>query len=89
MVISEDVRKIAKLADVGVDDGEVEEFTAQCSEILTYFEMLDALPQGAGIDRGLINIFREDEITESLSQEEALRNAAVTEDGYFKAPRVM
>ena len=37
MVLSEDVRKIAKLADVGVDDGELEEFTSQCSDILTYF----------------------------------------------------
>ncbi|MDD1728675.1 MAG: Asp-tRNA(Asn)/Glu-tRNA(Gln) amidotransferase subunit GatC [Methanospirillum sp.] len=89
MVVSEDVRKIAKLADVGVDDREIEEFTSQCSEILTYFEMLDTLPQGATIDRGLVNIFREDEITESLSQEEALRNAAEKEDGFFKAPRVM
>ena len=89
MVLSEDVRKIAKLADVGVDDGELEEFTSQCSDILTYFEMLDALPQGVGIDRGLVNIFREDEVTESLSQKEALSNAAETEDGYFKAPRVM
>lgn len=89
MVNSEDVRKIAKLADIGVDDGEIEEFTSQCSEILTYFEMLDTLPQGKGVDRGLINIFREDEVTDSLSQEEALRNAKESENGYFKAPRVM
>lgn len=89
MVVSEDVRKIAKLADVGIDESELEEFTSQCSRILTYFEMLDTLPQGKGVDRGLINIFREDEITGSLSQEEALSNAAETESGFFKAPRVM
>lgn len=89
MVNAEDVRKIARLADIGVSEGELEEFTAQCSEILTYFEMLDALPQGTVADRGLINIFREDEVTPSLSQEEALKNAADTEDGFFKAPRVM
>lgn len=89
MVNSEDVRKIAKLADVGIDDRELDEFTAQCSEILTYFEKLDTLPQGTGVDRGLVNIFREDEVTPSLPQEEALQNAAETENGYFKAPRVM
>ena len=89
MVNSEDVRKIARLADIGVDEGEIEEFTSQCSKILTYFEMLDTLAQGKGVDRGLINIFREDEVTQSLSQEEALRNAKESESGYFKAPRVM
>jgi aspartyl-tRNA(Asn)/glutamyl-tRNA(Gln) amidotransferase subunit C len=89
MVESEDVRKIARLADIGIDENELTEFTDQCSRILTYFEMLDALPAGSGIDRGLINVFREDEITPSLSQEESLQNAASTENGYFKAPRVM
>ena len=89
MVNSDDVRKIAKLADVGIDDSELNEFTAQCSEILTYFEILDALPQETEIDRSLVNIFREDVVTPSLTQEEALRNAAETENGYFKAPRVM
>jgi aspartyl-tRNA(Asn)/glutamyl-tRNA(Gln) amidotransferase subunit C len=89
MVESDDVRKIAKLADVGINEQELEEFTSQCSRILTYFETLDSLPTTTGIDRGLVNIFREDEITPSLSQEEALQNAALTENGYFKAPRVM
>lgn len=89
MVVNEDIKKIARLADIGVDESELDEFTSQCSRILTYFEMLDALPEGSGVDRGLINVFREDEITPSLSQEEALRNAAETENGFFKAPRVM
>jgi aspartyl-tRNA(Asn)/glutamyl-tRNA(Gln) amidotransferase subunit C len=31
---------------------------------------------------------RPDEVREGLSQEEALRNASETEDGYFKGPRV-
>ena len=89
MVTADDVKKIAKLADIGVHEEELEEFTGQCSRILTYFEMLDTLPAGSKIQRDLINIFREDEITPSLMQEEALQNAAETEDGYFKAPRVM
>ncbi len=89
MVNADDVRKIARLADVGIDDSELQEFTTQCSEILSYFEKLDLLTQGTTIDRGLVNIFREDEVTPSLTQEEALANAADTENGYFKAPRVM
>jgi aspartyl-tRNA(Asn)/glutamyl-tRNA(Gln) amidotransferase subunit C len=31
---------------------------------------------------------RPDEVREGLSQEEALRNAPETEDGYFKGPSV-
>lgn len=89
MVVADDVRKIARLADVGIDESELEEFTSQCSRILTFFEILDTLPQGSGVDRGLVNIFRDDVITPSLSQQEALANAPETENGYFKAPRVM
>lgn len=89
MVVADDVRKIARLADVGIEEKELEEFTSQCSKILTFFEILDTLPQGSGVDRNLVNIFRDDIITPSLSQQEALANAPETENGYFKAPRVM
>ncbi|MFH0967288.1 MAG: Asp-tRNA(Asn)/Glu-tRNA(Gln) amidotransferase subunit GatC [Methanobacteriota archaeon] len=89
MVVADDVRKIARLADVGINENELEEFTTQCSRILTFFEILDALPQGSGVDRGLVNVFRDDVITPSLSQQEALANAPEKENGYFKAPRVM
>ena len=43
MVTAEDVRKVAKLADVGIDDSEIIEFTRQCSGVLAYFEILDKL----------------------------------------------
>jgi aspartyl-tRNA(Asn)/glutamyl-tRNA(Gln) amidotransferase subunit C len=37
----------------------------------------------------LTNVFREDEVSESMSQEESLRNAPRTENGYFKSPRIV
>jgi len=89
MVTAEDVRKIARLADVGVDDSEIDEFTRQCSGILEYFEVLDSLEQDRQFVRGQYNILREDEVLPSLSQEESLQNAGMTEKGFFKAPRVM
>lgn len=89
MVTAEDVRKIARLADVGVDDSEIDEFTRQCSGILEYFEVLDSLEQDRQFVRDQYNILREDEVLPSLSQEESLQNAGMTEKGYFKAPRVM
>ncbi|UPV73809.1 Asp-tRNA(Asn)/Glu-tRNA(Gln) amidotransferase subunit GatC [Halorussus limi] len=83
----EEVRHVADLARVGLDDDEVEKFTDQFADILDYFETLDEVPE---VDReaDLVNVMREDEVRESLSQEEALANAPETEDGYFKGPNV-
>ena len=89
MVTAEDVRKIAKLADVGIDDSEINEFTNQCSGILEYFAVLDTLDQNQPLIRERYNILRDDEVLPSLSQEESLQNAGQTEKGFFKAPRVM
>ena len=88
MVTAEDVRKIAKLADVGIDDSEINEFTNQCSGILEYFAVLDTLDQNQPLIRERYNILRDDEVLPSLSQEEALQNAGQTEK-VLKAPRVM
>ena len=89
MVSQEDVRKIAHLADIGITDKELDEFTDQCTQILTYFEMLDSLNQMKNPDRDRHTILREDIVTPSISQADALMNANEKEDGYFKAPRVM
>jgi aspartyl-tRNA(Asn)/glutamyl-tRNA(Gln) amidotransferase subunit C len=83
----EEVRHVADLARVGLDDEEVERFTDQFADILDYFETLDEVPE---IEReaDLVNVMRPDEEHESLSQEEALANAPETENGYFKGPNV-
>ena len=83
----EEVRHVADLARVGLDDEEVERFTEQFADILDYFETLEEVPE---IERetDLVNVMRDDEVRECLSQEEALANAPETEDGYFKGPNV-
>ena len=89
MVTTDDVRKIANLADIGLDDEEISEFAKQCSGILEYFAVLDTLDQDKPLVHERYNILREDEVLPSLSQEESLLNAGLKEKGYFKAPRVM
>jgi aspartyl-tRNA(Asn)/glutamyl-tRNA(Gln) amidotransferase subunit C len=83
----EQVRHVASLARVNLDDEEVTEFTEQFADILGYFETLDEVPE---VEREpeLTNVMRPDETREGLSQEEALQNAPDTEDGQFKGPRV-
>ena len=86
-VDSEEVRHVADLARVDLDESEIEAFAAQFADILDYFDALDEVPEVEG-ETDLANVMRPDEVREGLSQEEALRNAPETEDGYFKGPRV-
>lgn len=86
-VDADEVRHVATLARVDLDDEEVEEFTAQFADILTYFDALDEVPE-VDAETELVNVMRPDEVREGLSQAEALSNAAESEDGFFKGPKV-
>jgi aspartyl-tRNA(Asn)/glutamyl-tRNA(Gln) amidotransferase subunit C len=86
-VDAEDVRHVAELARVDLADEEVAEFAEQFGDILDYFEALDEVPEVES-EPDLVNVMREDEVEEGLSQEEALANAPETEDGFFKGPKV-
>jgi len=83
----EEVRHVADLARVDLDEEEVERFAEQFADILAYFETLDEVPE-VDHEPELTNVMRTDEEREGLSQSEALRNAPETEDGHFKGPRV-
>ena len=82
-----EVRHVAELARVDLDDEEVELFAEQFADILESFAALDDVPE-VDAEEELDNVMRPDEVREGLTQEEALRNAPETEDGYFKGPRV-
>jgi aspartyl-tRNA(Asn)/glutamyl-tRNA(Gln) amidotransferase subunit C len=86
-VDADDVRHVAELARVDLADEEVAEFTGQFGDILDYFEALDEVPE-VDSEPDLVNVMREDEVEEGLTQEEALANAPETEDGFFKGPKV-
>jgi aspartyl-tRNA(Asn)/glutamyl-tRNA(Gln) amidotransferase subunit C len=87
VVDPDDVEHVADLARVSLEDEEIERFTEQFADILSYFETLDEVPE-VEREAELTNVMRTDEHQESLSQEEALENAEETEDGFFKGPRV-
>jgi aspartyl-tRNA(Asn)/glutamyl-tRNA(Gln) amidotransferase subunit C len=89
MVTEHEVTHIAELADVGINTGELGAFTHQFNAILEYFDVLDQVRGEQVVTRDLCNVLREDVVEPSLSQEEVLRNAAHTEEGFIKAPRVM
>jgi len=89
MVFERDVEHIAGLADIGIVKEELDEFTIQFNRILDYFNILDTVEGDCVYEQDRYNVLREDVISPSLSQEDALKNAGETEDGFFKAPRVM
>jgi len=89
MVTEHEVTHIAELADIGINTIELETFTHQFNAILEYFDTLDQVRGEKTVTRDLGNVLREDVVEPSLSQEDVLRNAARTEDGFIKAPRVM
>jgi aspartyl-tRNA(Asn)/glutamyl-tRNA(Gln) amidotransferase subunit C len=90
----ETLEHIAKLALLDLSEEEKEKLAKQLGDILNYFKKLNDLdtsniePMTHPID-GLKNVYREDVPCESLSNEEALKNAKHTKDGHFKAPRIL
>jgi aspartyl-tRNA(Asn)/glutamyl-tRNA(Gln) amidotransferase subunit C len=89
MISEKDVEHIAELADIGTIKDELDEFTIQFNKILDYFDILDRVEGNTGYAGERFNVMRDDIAGLSLPREEALRNAGATEDGFFKAPRVM
>lgn len=88
----EEVLHIAKLANLSLTDKEVEIFSRQLSETLDYIERLKDLNTDKVSPTfqttGLKNVTREDKIKPSLSQEEALKNAKSTHEGFFKTKAI-
>jgi aspartyl-tRNA(Asn)/glutamyl-tRNA(Gln) amidotransferase subunit C len=90
----ETLEHISKLALLDLSEEEKNKLAKQLGDILDYFKKLndldttDVKPMTHPID-GLKNVFREDIPWKSLSNEEALKNAKHTKDGYFKTSRVL
>lgn len=84
---SEQVKKVAKLANLQITIEEEDKYAEQLSKILEYIDQLNSVdtasvkPTFNVIEEA--NVFRKDVISESLSQEEALKNGPVTKDGFF------
>lgn len=89
-----DVRYIAELAHLQLDDDEVSAYQGDLEQILTYVDKLDELntddvePMSHVISAGT-NVLRDDEPTPSFDRDQALANASRSGAGHFKVPRVI
>ena len=88
-----DVKHVAKLANLKLDESELPKFEKQLEEILTYVDKLGEV-NTKGIEitsqvTGLENVTWEDKSAPSLTQEEALSGTSQTHNGFFKVPAIL
>ncbi|NPB09614.1 MAG: Asp-tRNA(Asn)/Glu-tRNA(Gln) amidotransferase subunit GatC [Thermodesulfobacteria bacterium] len=92
-ITKEEVLHVAHLARLEFSEEEVTRFTEQLADILSYVAKLNELdtshvePTYHALK--LTNVFREDEVKESLPPEKALQNAPEREDNFFVVPKVI
>ncbi len=92
-VSRKDVEHIAELARLKFNDEELDSFTNQLNEILTYVDKLNELdtenvePLSHPVENS--NVFRDDKIKPSVPKEEALINAPEKDENFFKVPKVI
>ncbi len=88
-----DVSHIAKLANLPLSKQEEEKFAKQLEETLTYIDKLKEVPTAqippTNNITGLENVLRSDTTTPSLPQEEVLRNAKQTHNGFFTVKAIL
>lgn len=86
-------QKVAQLSRIRLEDGEVDKYTGELNNILQWIEMLgevdakdvEPLSNVAHIDLKL----RKDEVTDGNIQQDVLKNAPESLQGYFVVPKVI
>ena len=90
---AQQVRKVAKLARLALTDAEIEEFTGQLGAILGYVEKMNELDTAEVEPLAhclpISNVFRADEVRESLGTEKTLANAPDSDGPFFKVPKIL
>ena len=88
-----EVEHTAWLAHIELSDKEKALFTEQFNDILGYFKKIDKVDtedvQPTYHVLELMNVYREDEATPSMTKGEALKNAPKKEKEFLKAPRIV
>ncbi len=90
---TEDVRNIAQLARLQVDDEDVERYATELSNVLALVEQMNTLdttgitPMAHPLDA--TQRLREDVVTETNSREKFQRIAPDVEGGLYRVPKVI
>lgn len=89
-----DVKAIADMARLGLDEDDVQRFGAEVVKVLEYAQKMSevntdgVVPTTHPVSYGK-NVMRKDEARPSMDKEDVLMNAPQEEKGYFKVPRIL
>ncbi len=87
------IKHVAKLANIPISEEEEKKLAQELESTLEHIERLSEIATDNVVPTsqvtGLENVFREDEICVSLTQEEALKNAKKTYNGFFVVPAIL
>ena len=92
-ISSSDVRKVAKLARLELPEDQIEIYTAQLEEILSYVDQLQAIdtenvpPTTRAVE--VVNAMREDLVQVNFAREDILNQAPHREGDFFRVPKIL
>jgi aspartyl-tRNA(Asn)/glutamyl-tRNA(Gln) amidotransferase subunit C len=92
-VTKEEVKKVAHLARLELNEDEINKHAEQLEKILEYIKQLEKIdtddvpPTTRAIE--VVNVFRKDNKKDYDSTEELLELGPSREDKYFKVPKIM
>jgi aspartyl-tRNA(Asn)/glutamyl-tRNA(Gln) amidotransferase subunit C len=93
MVTKENVKKIATLARLRIPEEELEKFTSQMNQILSFIERLSQLDTAQIVPTShatlVTNAFREDQVVKCEIREKALEAAPDRDGFFFRVPKVI
>lgn len=92
-VSKEEILHIAKLADLKINENEIDEYAKNLEEILDFMKILDSVNTD-NVEESIgnlsnVNVFRKDEVKEFEDKEALLQNAPDKENNMFKIPKVI
>ena len=92
-VSKEELLHIAKLADLKIEDSEIDNYLLNLQDILNFANVVNNA-QTEGLKETIAaqekaNVFRKDEIKEFSDRDILLQNAPDKENGMFRIPKVL
>ncbi|TDQ11119.1 Asp-tRNA(Asn)/Glu-tRNA(Gln) amidotransferase subunit GatC [Pedobacter metabolipauper] len=87
------IHKVADLARIAIEDKEVDTLIADMNKILTFMEKLNELDTTGVAPLVYMNaeenIWREDQVKQEITVENALKNAAKHNEQFFFVPKII
>lgn len=92
-VSKEEILHIAKLADLKINENEIDEYAKNLEDILNFAQIINSVDtenvkESIGTLNN-VNVFRKDEVKEFEDKEALLQNAPEQEDHMFRIPKVI